>query len=92
MTFGSALLLAAVLLPLTVYAQSSIGRYTAVPAAAALMRGVLLAVGGALGYIATHVADTPLLALLYFAIGLGIVHVPAALILFMKRAGNAGKS
>jgi hypothetical protein len=92
MTFGTALVLAAVLLPLMVYAQTRIGRFTAVPAAAALMRGVLLAVGGALGYIATHFAETPLLALLYFAIGLGIAHVPAALILFLKRAGGAGKS
>jgi hypothetical protein len=92
MTFGTALFLAAVLLPLTVYAQRDIGRFTAAPAAAALARGGLLAVGGALGYIATQVAETSLLAFLYFAIGLGLVHVPAALILFMKRAGGAGKS
>jgi hypothetical protein len=92
MTFGTALVLAAVLLPLTVYAQANVGRYTAAPAAAALARGMLLAVGGALGYIATHVAETPVLALLYFAIGLGMVHVPAAFIIFMKRASGAGKS
>jgi hypothetical protein len=92
MTFWTALLLAIVLLPLAAYAQASIGRFTAAPAAAALARGTLLAVGGALGYIATQVAETPVLALLYFAIGVGIVHVPAALILFMKRAGGAGKS
>jgi hypothetical protein len=92
MTLPFALVLAAVLVALAAYAQINVARFTASPAAATATRIVLLAVGAALGYIATGVAETPLLAFLYFVIGLGLPHVPAAFIVFFKTMSGAGKS
>jgi hypothetical protein len=83
---------ALLLLAAAVYAQSRIARYTRSPGNATAMRVVLAAIGIALGYIATRFAETPFLAVLSFAIGFGLPHVPAAFILFFKRESGAGRS
>jgi hypothetical protein len=83
---------ALLLLAAAAYAQSRIARYTRSPGNATAMRVVLAAIGIALGYIATRFAETPFLAVLSFAIGFGLPHVPAAFILFFKRESGAGRS
>ena len=92
MTTTVALLVAAVLVPVTLYAQVNVARFTSARSNAIATRVLLLAVGAGLGYVATRYAETPLMALLYFAIGIGIAHVPAAFILFLKGASGAGRS
>jgi hypothetical protein len=56
-----------------------------------LTRILLLAAGAAFGLIwARNFPDDPYLAVLAFVIGFGAVHIPAALILFLRR--GAGKA
>ena len=58
-----------------------------------LARSVLIATGIGLGTVsAAIVAAGTSRALLVFLIGFGAVHVPAALILLIKRARHSGKS
>ena len=76
----------------TVYAQLQIGRFTA-PGRVLLTRLVLVVVGAASGYVAARtVAGEDVSPLLALAMGFGVVHVPAALILLIKRAGGASRS
>jgi len=85
--------LAVVALAAAVYAQLQIPRFTASPAKITLTRAVLIVVGIASGYVASagYANDRPL-ATLAFLIGFGTIHIPAAFILFIKRARHAGKS
>jgi hypothetical protein len=84
---------AAVAIWIAVYAQITVARFTASSASALLTRAVLLVVGVAFGYVAAmSYAAEPVMRALAFAIGLGAVHLPAAFILFVKRARGAGKS
>jgi hypothetical protein len=84
---------AALVLAASIYAQLRIPRYTASPLAALLMRAGLIVLGLVLGYVAAdNFSDAGVPPLLTFLIGFGAVHVPAALILFFKHAGGAGKS
>jgi uncharacterized membrane protein len=59
-----------------------------------LTRAILIAVGIALGYvISRNNADAHgSAALLLFLSGFGLVHLPAAFILFIKRERGSGKS
>jgi hypothetical protein len=84
--------LAALLLGTAVFAHLQIPRYTA--GTARIARWVLLAVGLGLGTVSAIIyADAGSgLAFLAFLIGFGIVHVPTAVILLLKRARGAGKS
>jgi hypothetical protein len=82
---------AAMLLWTAAYAQLRIARYTASARAAAATRALLAAVGIAFGYVCVRIAGSIAPALV-FATAFGIVHVPAAIILFLKREQHAGPS
>lgn len=87
------IVLAALLLALAGYAQYRIGHHTATRSKALLTRAVLALVGIALGYVgaATYPEDR-VAVLLAFLAGFGVVHAPAAVILFVKRARGEGRS
>ena len=76
-----------------VYAQHQIPRFTASSRAVLLTRAGLLVLGLVLGYVlADNMARSGGPALLMFLLGFGGVHIPAAIILVLKRAAGAGKS
>ena len=76
-----------------VYAQLRIPEFTAGTAKAMLTRSVLALAGLGVGYVSvTQHPGHPLVELLEFILGFGVVHVPAALILFFKGQRRAGKS
>ena len=83
---------AAVLLAVTIYAQHRIGAYTASPRNAMLTRAVLAVVGVALACVAVLSAPTAIPAPILFVQAFGLVHLPAAIILFFKRARGEGRS
>jgi hypothetical protein len=88
-----ALLLAALVLAAAAYAQQQIPRFTASARTANLVRAGLIALGLVFGYVAAdNLSEAGVPAPLTFLIGFGAVHVPAALILLLKRAAGAGKS
>ena len=85
-------LMAVILLPLTAYAQMSIPAHT-VGSRVLLARAILAGVGIAFGFVsAASYRDDTALAVLAFLVGFGMVHFPAALILFFKRYRGEGKS
>ena len=87
-------ILAALLVAATAYAQFQIERYTAGKGKSWLTRALLLAVGIALGYVMWK-SEGPLhgpSGLLLFLIGLGLVHLPASFILFIKQLRGSGGS
>ena len=82
-----------VLLAGAAYAQIRIARFTAGGGMVMLARAVLIVTGIAVGYVsATLYPLDPGDALLNFLIGFGVVHFPAAFILFFKHARHTGKS
>ena len=84
---------ASVLLVVAAYAQLQIPRFTAGRANVTVSRAVLAATGVALGSVsAALVYPDAALALLVFLIGFGVVHFPAAVILFFKGARHSGRS
>lgn len=85
------MLTAALLVAVAAYAQYRIGFHTATRARAALTRVVLALVGVGLGYVAAAYAlgGSSVAA---FLSGFGLVHLPAAMILFAKRMRGEGKS
>ena len=76
-----------------VYAQLRIPQFTAGTAKVVHTRSVLALAGLGLGYVsmAQHPGH-PVVELLEFILGLPVVHVPAALILFFKGQRHVGKS
>jgi hypothetical protein len=85
--------LAALVLLAAFYAQHQLPRFTANARAALLMRAGLVVVGLVFGYVAAdNFSAAGLPGLLTFLIAFGAVHVPAALILLIKRTAGAGKS
>jgi hypothetical protein len=80
------IILAALLLAAAAYAQLGIGALTAGRSKVVLTRSVFAAVGIAMGYVASRYAGEGAAAWLAFVQGFGIVHVPAAIILVLKRA------
>jgi hypothetical protein len=87
------ILITALCLGAAVYAQYRIPRHTAGAGRIALARGILLVTGLVLGSVfAASYADDHAGALLAFLVGFGAVHIPAAIILFVKSQGGAGKS
>lgn len=68
------------------YAQIRVSAQTSSPLHAWITRGVLLATGIAFGWVAatwySHVYSAP--TWMGFVSGMGLVHVPAAAILFLK--------
>ena len=87
-------IVAVALLAAAGYAQYRIPRHTAGTMKILLTRAILIAVGIALGYVMSrNNADAHgSAALLLFLIGFGLVHLPAAFILFIKRERGSGKS
>ena len=84
---------AVLLLTAAGYAQYRIPYHTAGTAKVALTRGMLILAGIEFGYVGAAGADAPGgLAFLLFLIGFGLVHTPAAIILFIKRERGAGRS
>ena len=86
------MLLAAVNVLAAGYAHRQIPRFTAGARRVLFTRLFLIGVGIALGYVAASEMSGTLPALLAFLIGFGAVHLPAAMILFVKRARGAAKS
>jgi hypothetical protein len=91
MTF-LAVLATAALLAAAGYAHYRIPFHTAGRARALAAHSVLAVVAAAFGYVMSAYAQTGAGAWLSFLAGFGAVHVPAAIILFVKRASGAGKS
>jgi hypothetical protein len=86
-------LLATAVLLATAYAHAQLPYHTAGRRNVFVLRAVLVAAGVALGYTtAAAAAGEPARALLAFVTGFGAVHVPAALILLIKRQRGEGKS
>ena len=84
---------ALVLVTVAGYAQYRIAAHTAGGKGVLVARSVLALIGMALGIVAAM--DYPgdyRRAGLAFLIGFGMVHVPAAIILFFKRVRGEGKS
>jgi hypothetical protein len=76
---------ACAMLAAAAYAHHLISRHTARAEKLVLMRALLLLTGLAFGFAwAMNYPNDPFLALLAFLVGLGAVHVPAAVILFLK--------
>lgn len=86
MTNAILFLLAGALLFAAGYAHLRIPRFSATRSGVMLSRGILILVGVAFGLVsATYYAGTNLPAPLVFLSAFGLVHVPAALILLLKR-------
>ena len=84
---------AVVVLAAAAYAQTHIGRFTRSVRASLLTRLGLAVLGLVFGYVAAdNFAQAEAPVFLTFLIGFGAVHVPAALILLIKRAAGAGRS
>ena len=73
-----------------VYAHYRLGRQVAAPGQRWLARLLLIAVGAGFGWAMSAVYLSPIAAspFLAFLAGFGIVHVPAAFILWLKKAGR----
>ena len=83
---------AALLLAVAGYVHHRIPRHTRGRANALLTRAVLLVVGMGFGLYCAQFAPTPSDATLAFLNGLGLVHLPAAAILFLKRNRGEGRT
>jgi hypothetical protein len=84
-------MLVAALLVVAGYAHYRIPLHTATRSRALLTQGVLALVGLAFGYVAASIYP-PQWAPYAFLGGFGVVHLPAAIILFGKRARGEGRS
>lgn len=75
----------AALLAAAVYAQWRIPRFEATRSGVFLTRGILILIGVAFGFAAMYFASPVYPAPLVFLSAFGLVHVPAAFILLLKR-------
>jgi len=75
-----------------IYTHLQIAQFTAGTRRVWLLRILLMGVGMAFGYAAARYAGDATTALLVYLAGFGAVHVPAAFVLFIKRARGAEKS
>ena len=85
-------ILALLLLTVAVYAQRQIPVYTRGRARIMVARAILALVGIAFGLTAITYVHGYIPKLLTFLIGFGTVHVPAAIVLFIKGQRGEGKS
>lgn len=85
-------LAAALLVAAAIYAQRQIGNFTKGSSRIAATRLILGAVGIVFGLVSAGKAEGALSETLVFIVGFGLVHVPAALILFIKRRRGSGKT
>lgn len=89
---GLMLVLGGLCLLLALYAQRQIAVFTLGSANIFIVRSVLILVGGLFGWIGAAAEEEALRQLLRFFIGFGMVHIPAAVILFIKGQRGSGKS
>ena len=89
-----AILATAALVAVAFYAQYRIPQHTSGAAKVALTRLLLIVIGIAFGYVLaqTYADARGLPPVLVFLAGFGLVHLPAAIILFIKGARGTGKS
>lgn len=92
MQTGMLFIAAILLLAVALYAHRQIAFFTQGSANIFVVRSILLIVGMLFGWISTVDNGSPLVTLLRFLIGFGVVHIPAAVILFIKGQRGAGKS
>lgn len=86
-------LAALLLLTLAAYAQLQIPRFTKRSGGRVFMtRALLIVVGIGFGLVGAAQYDVSLWKWLAFLVGFGLVHLPAAVILFIKRERGTGKS
>jgi hypothetical protein len=85
-------LLAVAHLAAALYAHRRLAAFVAGARQARWLRAVLIGTGLAVGYAAMAYTTHPFVAALAFLSGFGAVHVPAAVILLLKRASGAGRS
>lgn len=83
---------ALLLLAAAAYVQSQVPAYTRGGTRIALTRGLLAVVGIGFGLTCAAYVSGRLPQILAFAIGFGLVHMPAAIILFIKGRRGEGKS
>jgi hypothetical protein len=74
------------------YAQVQIRQYVATRSGIVATRGTLIVVGLAFGYVAADTFADAAPRWLTFLAGFGAVHIPAALILLIKRARHSPKT
>lgn len=85
---------AAALVATAAYAHTHVRRFTRGRLNVAAAHTLLIIVGVASGAVGPliYYRTEPVLALLTFLMGFGVVHVPAALILFIKQTRHSGKT
>lgn len=92
MQIGFMIVAAVVLFFLALYAHRQITVFTLGSANVFIARAALLIVGVLFGWVIAAAEADPLRQALRFAIGFGMVHIPAAVILFIKAQRGSGKS
>jgi hypothetical protein len=92
MTAAYLFIAATILMAIAGYAQYLIGVHT-VARRVALTRAILALIAAVFGYTAAVSSGAKgLTALLAFLVGFGVVHVPAAIVLFFKHMRHEGRS
>lgn len=85
-------ILALLLVTAAVYVQNQVPVFTRGRARIMVTRMILVLVGVAFGFTGAGYVSGYLPQLLAFLIGFGLVHVPAAIVLFIKGKRGEGKS
>lgn len=75
-----------------IYAQMQIPAFTDSPGKVVAARGILVLVGIGFGWVGASYVAGEMPRIMVFLIGFGLVHLPAALILFMKGQRGEGRS
>jgi hypothetical protein len=86
------LIVAALLVVAVCYAHAEIPRFTKGTTHRTLAHVVLIVVGCACGAVSWWIPGLPWPRWLAFIVGFGVVHVPAAAILFIKYLRGSGQS
>lgn len=84
--------LALALLTTAIYAHRQLPLFTAGRGRIVLLRTILALTGIGFGLVAKSYVQEPLQQIMAFAIGFGIVHIPAAIVLMVKAKRGEGKS
>lgn len=85
-------ILALLLIAVAIYVHTQIPAFTKGRTNRIVARTILLVVGIAFGLTGTRYATGQLSQILTFLIGAGMVHLPAAIVLFIKGKRGEGKS
>jgi hypothetical protein len=84
--------LALLLLTTAIYAHKQLPFFTAGKGRIVLLRTILVLTGIGFGLMAKSYVMEPMHQIMAFAIGFGMVHLPAAVILLIKAKRGEGKS